>query len=579
MLGDTFFTRSNISIAEYTFIAKVGDGAIVFSDRKIYFHEIIVIEYEKDHFSYPALKLRLYCFKWPFPQTQVSEGDVATMGFTEHTTQKVLEWQNFNRTDTPAKIFEFLNSRENLCTPGFLLRKELQIKFSKLVKQAAEQSDTTTYADLAQSGNIAWPEIMIQYLSKSLEQNDSVLQLKIEKEQWERYLTDKSRCRQQTATKLIFALKMDSMTAEKFLLANGLVLWSWRNPRDYAYKVCLECGATFAEAENLFNEFTEKCDDNKDSINGMEDINKDFTQPIKNETKNILKNGKIPFEKLKPKILQTMCHYEDCFCCKNAPGYSIQQLQCLRLLLKYLTILYPNFNRLTRQKLVNEPMGINADGTPKTLAHLVDSMLKSQGIGVERFFPEKPFPEYWELEEYGGPNIPERGHVREIYHNIPFTRNVLIPLNRLSETLRAILRVIEQPNNAQNVDRDTVLILSYFLITGLHYSDTTELKNKLLNTLNKDKSAYKNDSAQELLVNIICDIFDSLDDNVKNNLMPQPRAYVDWLNMILATFEFPKFYAPFAIDRFILLCLLDKSLMSRVISESYRLSNLIVINQ
>lgn len=505
------------------------------------------------------------------------------MEFTKNTTDMVLAWQNFRSNDAPEKIFEFLNERESLCTPGFLLRRQLQIKFPELVERAAKTSNTKNYADLTSSGNKSWEKDMVNVLSHNLENHDfGSSSLKIEWQQWERYLNDWARCQKKTAIKLIFTLKMDTMTTEKFLLANGLALFSWRNPLEYAYKVCIEYGATFAEAEALFDDFTKERGDNDGTQNGANRVmsgNKDFTQPIKNETKNIFRNAKIPFDRLKSKILQTMLKYKDSFCRdKQDVGYSIQQLQCLHLMLKYLTIMYPKFNSLTRQVLVNKEIRTNSEGTPKTPAHLVDTMLKSQGIGTERIFPEKPLPEYWELkdEEYNGPDIPERGHVREIYHNIPFTRNVLIPLNKLSETLRAILRVTKRPENAQTVDRDTVLILSYFLMTGWH-SATKDIKNQIWNTLAQNKATYKKGSTQGLLLNVIGEVFNGLD-NIDKNRTPRPIVYVNYLNLVLGIFEFPKFYAPFAIDRFILICLLDmdnnpsESLMSRVIQKSYSLS-------
>ena len=54
--------------------------------------------------------------------------------------------------------------------------------------------------------------------------------------------------------KIIFAFKMDEVTAAKFLLANGHELLSLRNPLDYACRVCLKYyNFTYSNAETLFN--------------------------------------------------------------------------------------------------------------------------------------------------------------------------------------------------------------------------------------------------------------------------------------------------------------------------------------
>lgn len=60
------------------------------------------------------------------------------MGITEKMEHEMSLWAT--ELDAPNKIFEFLNKRENLCTSGFLLRRQLQIKFPELINKAAKQS-------------------------------------------------------------------------------------------------------------------------------------------------------------------------------------------------------------------------------------------------------------------------------------------------------------------------------------------------------------------------------------------------------------------------------------------------------
>ena len=75
---------------------------------------------------------------------------------------------NFLALSRQEKIFEFLNHRENLCTPGFLLRRQLCLKFPKIVAEAAEKSGLESYSDLIKCGNIKWAPKMIEHLASIL---------------------------------------------------------------------------------------------------------------------------------------------------------------------------------------------------------------------------------------------------------------------------------------------------------------------------------------------------------------------------------------------------------------------------
>ena len=149
---------------------------------------------------------------------------------------------------TQEEIFAFLNERKNLCTPGFLLRRQLQTKFPALIEKASKVSNVKEWADLTTTGNVPWHEKLIESLAKNLtevafEKYGNEL-MDIEKKQWQNYLSDQAHCNRNTAIKLIFALEMDDATSAKFLLSNGNNLLSLRNPFDYSCKACLNCGLT-----------------------------------------------------------------------------------------------------------------------------------------------------------------------------------------------------------------------------------------------------------------------------------------------------------------------------------------------
>lgn len=502
------------------------------------------------------------------------------MSLTEKVEKKINELQdelkkvdnNFKNV-SQEKIFELLNKRENICTPSFILRRQIQIKFPKIL----EESGVKDYADLVKLGNIAWEPELIEALSKILSGNNferfGKNNLDIDPKQWKNYLSDSARCQRNTAIKLIFALEMDELTAEKFLLANSHELLSLRNPFDYACKVCLKCNFTYTDAENLFYEFDKQRDKSQFIDKIQESPDDDFTHRIKNETTQLIKNDTISFEDLKNPILQTMLKYQKSFrLSRNDSGYSFGNVERFKVLLKYLTLLYPKVEMgvgSTSSKYYFKQVEIKkkADGTPKTPQHLIISMLDSQEIDL---------PEYVELPEYGGPSLEERGAAKRAYDKIPFTKNVLIPLRSLDKNIRSILRVIKNPENSAAVSRDTVLFLTYFLITGWLFAEE-EHKEKFLDALDKDLQTSEDGTATSEMLFILDEFSDAMD-AVRDNEEIPAEIYINLMNRILTPFEFVGFYAPFVLDRFILICLMslkyfnEEYFMQMIISESYRLS-------
>ena len=70
-----------------------------------------------------------------------------------------------------------------------------------------------------------------------------------------------------------------------------------------------------------------------------------------------------------------------------------------------------------------------------------------------------------------------------------------------------------------------------------------------------------------LTLNELLESLDSIDDNPE----PREKIYKQMLDLILQGFELKEFYAPFVLDRFILLCLVSEkqNLMLQVILASY----------
>ena len=501
------------------------------------------------------------------------------MSITERMEARMDMWKqdflNANRnlsSTTQERIFASLNRRENVCTPGFLLRRQLQLKFPKAIDDAAEDSEVKMYANLIESGNLAWDEKLIAQLSKLLSKMSfkryGDTPLKITSQQWKNWLGDHSHCQRETAIKLMFALDMDAPTATKFLLANDHALLSFRNPFDYVCKVCFDCDLTYANAEYLYRMFDRYCrlfgaapvDGGTQAV-----THDDFTQRIKNETAKIAPDDTITFEEIKKPLVRAMFKYRNDFVERSNEGYSKEALRMFELLLKYLTLLYPSVDLFVGREnrvLVSKAIKTNANGTPKFSQQLVTAMLDSREITL---------PEYWEVEDYYGPELPERGKEKNIYYNIPFNRDVLIPLKSLAKTIRAILRAINKPENAQAVSRDNLLLLDYFLISGWLEANA-KTKTKIRSAIQNDQ---KGSNDKRLLMHLE-DLFDSLD-SINTIRGSKVKFFIDGLNLLLGSFDFTGIYLPFVLDRFVLLCLLmdrldTQYLIQLVIYESYRLS-------
>lgn len=139
----------------------------------------------------------------------------------------------------PMAVVRSLNDARNLCTAGFLMRRQIQASFSELLRDASEETGES-YEDLTVNNNVPWPEKFLKNLSSRLEkymlkeQNEVVKAI-----EWFQWLSDKKYPRKrELAVKLSFLLNMDDYTTTKFLLACGHEPFSVRNPLDC---ICLFC--------------------------------------------------------------------------------------------------------------------------------------------------------------------------------------------------------------------------------------------------------------------------------------------------------------------------------------------------
>lgn len=65
----------------------------------------------------------------------------------------------------PMAVVRSLNDARNLCTAGFLMRRQIQASFSELLRDASEETGES-YEDLTVNNNVPWPECFYKSLCK-----------------------------------------------------------------------------------------------------------------------------------------------------------------------------------------------------------------------------------------------------------------------------------------------------------------------------------------------------------------------------------------------------------------------------
>lgn len=496
---------------------------------------------------------------------------------------------------TRERIFEFLNAKENLCTADFVLRRQIQICFPELLRRASAD-----YADLTANGNVPWSTNSVEKLSRVLakEKFDGLADVGLDNRQWKKILLGEAFCNRASAIKLIFALKMDEATAAKFLIANRKGLFSMRNPFDYLCVFCLKGNFTYDTAVDLLKKFEAE---RKESLNNKNRETAEFvTIRLENETQKILDDDTLCAESKQFRIVECMLENQLEFVAKverkdrqgnvrrveYPSGFSRSNNRNLKIFLKYLTTLYPNFLQWKALNefdslLLSKSVEQNADGSPKNLEHLMQAMRESQEIYLweDEELEEIGLPTGNETDATSGKRLLKK---KLRYDAIPFNGAVLLPLKNLSKTLRANLRGDEHIDNAQEVDRSTILFLAYFFISGclMPERDLDALATMLETEIAHEEDEYSLD----LLYSLNAVVNNAESAAYEENPV---ELYINSLNEVLTAFNCSKFYAPFVIDRCVLLCLLSLStpsgaedfpqyLFNLLIDESYRLSKKIL---
>ena len=532
----------------------------------------------------------------------------------------------------PDEALELLKNTKKLCTPGFILRREIKrLVAEKILDVEIEKKFFDT---LPIEENIVWDDKIIELLAKSLTKQFRAYG--ISENQWKDYIKDKSLCNRNNAIKIIFAFNMEDDDAYKFMVACGHNLFSSRNPFDYICMFCRECGFSYSEALQLLNDFENntpycfldqaltkllaqkdlnqeetvkniitalKMDDNtaqnfaaafKGSLTNADNAEENIfaegmTQILKNETASISEKNKINPTEAKQRLISYMSQNRVAFSPKivtktkitesqYSSGFSLRKIKMLKALLKYLALLYPEVEMFNKDDLNFQPLKKKDNGEPKVYRHLVEAMLQTHCID----------PLNLNFREILGEDKAKTARdAANIAYSEPFNSGVLLPLKLLPENLRAIMRPLKnQPNNSKDLDRNTLLLLTYFFIAAyrealfaeklkakpkLSEEEKLKLENLILkeipaelkidnieNSIEDQNTVKTEKSLLIVLKGIVYRLIEMENKNFsqKENL----DAYIDSLNDMLQCFDFSQCYLPFILDRFILLCLLANPL-------------------
>ena len=103
----------------------------------------------------------------------------------ENLAAKLQDYDDWIKNHSSQEIIDFLNDKKTLCTPGFILRRHLQMLFNTPNQNDVHVCDRdeeltqlfkdNEYADLTKNGNVAWSDAFIAELAKILSQRSDFL--------------------------------------------------------------------------------------------------------------------------------------------------------------------------------------------------------------------------------------------------------------------------------------------------------------------------------------------------------------------------------------------------------------------
>ena len=495
----------------------------------------------------------------------------------------------------PLAVVKELNDPRNICTAGFLMRRQIQICFAGILNCASEETKES-YTDLTRNNNVPWSEKLLKHLALRLERYTLKEQNEVVKAaEWFQWLSDKKYPRKrELAVKIAFLLNMDDYTTTKFLLSCGHEPLSVRNPLDC---ICLFCKLLRPQGDwKKVQYLLKKYESNRPQAINDETVNRTFvgnvgmTRIISNkmpelaavydlelkaeevEDKFIAYMYSIDFEFTRRKILIHKDKETKRVLSDNPSvyfsGYSLQRRKDLLELTRYLVKLYQTYDywayhegdrrKSAEEKLSNFgdnqiPVEILEDGYPD-MGDLAKAFMCAHG---------------WQFAEPGELGLPSHGSLKSKHDNIPFNREVYLVCKAYerSNRLGAIKRFVEKPDNAAIVERKDILLMAYLFISGYSRKENETLRNELYEMAEASAESSFSENLRNILGQME-DVVDAWDEYEKI------AGYISCINGFLMMFSFEPLYPPFPLDRFVLYALVAEEIGTPALSLDGRAENL-----
>lgn len=465
------------------------------------------------------------------------------------------------RLEDPMEIIRELKKKENICTPGFLMRRQIQYQpeLAILLEKAVEESNQK-YIDLFENRNVAWPEKLVEKLSSQLEKFAREKQNEVvKKNQWMKWLNDESmQIKRELAIKLSFLLKMDNETTTKFLLSGGHEPFNVRNPLDYICIFCKSYNGDWRMVQEVLKEYEKNRPNSSKAENDKIIGSVGQTCLINSEISifNRLNEKGIDFEQAKEQLIKYMYSQDNQFTRRKwvnrkdqktkeikynwseyFPGYSLQNRDYLLELTRYLVKVYPIY----KEKAVVEVL---EDGYPN-LVQLTEAFI---------------FMHEWTFVEK------KAQHEKDL-----FNRDVYSICNAYDKgkRLSAIKRIKEFPNNAKIVERKDVLLMGYLFISGYLRLDDKNTENELKAMSVLDTKNVEFEKTMKKIINLLDESINEYDESKKI------FDYICIINVFLECFSFEKFYPPFILDRFVLFALAGEEIGMSGVNEDGNAENIV----
>lgn len=475
------------------------------------------------------------------------------------------------------RLVDYLNQEESLCTPGFLIRRQIQFKFINILEQAVEISGQN-YEDLLNGINKKWSDELIHKLSILLTKSSRTAVGSSRAVEWAKWMKDEQiPTNRVVILRIAFSLEMDDTTMTKFMLSCNQEVLSVRNPLDC---ICLYVRKgsypyDWERALNLLEKYEREKEAYRREVNTKtisSDELKEKDSPKIGMTRTIsdrideIADSYLPESeifKADDELINFMVEISEQFTKAKGKGkgvykegFSLERRKKLLELSKYLVLLYPEI--IFEGDYVESPgdmrskyVDIDNEGYPN-LRDLTLAMTRS------------PMDVFDTLENDD-----------EIERLLPFNRDVIKLFYQYVESyrLKGIERIIESSTNADIVERKDVLLLAYFFVSGFYHVNAEKRKEIRIFA---EKNKESNDEHCSNLAQYVSEIINKLLNNISSKPLDIEKIHIECFNEMLKAFSFDIFYPAFVLDRFILLAIIGedvqkiKQLIADKMYASYR---------